>query len=53
MTVTYTPENVKTLQHAYDEAVKLEREQFVVLLDGVPLTFVTQYAKYLLEYLKQ
>lgn len=46
--VTFTPEKIKALQRAYDQAVKDGKDQFQ--FEGND--YLVSYAKYLLEYLK-
>ena len=45
--INFTPAKVKALRKAHEEAVKAGKDQFVF----EDRDFVTDYAKYLLEYL--
>ncbi len=44
-------ENIQKIQDKYDIATEMGYEEFTVLLDGEHFTFLTRYAKYLLDYL--
>jgi formamidopyrimidine-DNA glycosylase len=46
-----TAENIQKIQDKYDIATEMGYEEFTTLLDGKHLTFLTRYAKYLLDYL--
>lgn len=47
------PEDIPNLKRQYAKAVKANKETFdCYLVQGITHTFLTAYAKYLLEYLK-
>ena len=51
-TISASRANYKTLKKSYDKAVKEGKDSFHVVLEGEDAEFVTQYAKYLLQYMK-